>query len=57
MYGSHLLNRLPTTAIGGKTLLDFWSGGAARDHDSLTVFGCSVYVDVKKDNWTLRETN
>ena len=45
----YLLNRLPTTAIGDKTPLEIWSGGAARDHSSLRVFGCLAYVDVKKD--------
>ena len=49
MHASYLLNRLPTTVIGGNTLLEIWSGGAARDHDSLRVFGCLAYVDVKKD--------
>jgi len=29
--------------------LEIWSGGAARDHGSLRVFGCLSYVDVKKD--------
>jgi len=37
------------TTIGGKTPLEFWPGGAARDHSSLRVFSCSTYVDVKKD--------
>ena len=32
VYASLLLNRLPTTTIGGKTLLKIWSGEAARDH-------------------------
>ena len=49
MYASHLFNRLLTTAIRGKTPLEIWSGGAARDHGSLKVFGCPTYVDVKKD--------
>ena len=49
MFASHLLNRLPTTVIGGKTPLEIWSGGAAREHDSLRVFDCPTYVDVKKD--------
>jgi len=49
VYASHLLNRLPKTVIEGKTLLEIWSGGAARDHSSLKVFDCRVYVDVKKD--------
>jgi len=48
-YASYLLNRLPTTTIGGKTLLEIWSGRATRDHDSLRVFGCPAYVDVKKE--------
>ena len=48
-YGSHLLNRLPTTAIGGKTPLEISSGRTARDHSSLRVFGCPVYIDIKKD--------
>jgi len=48
-YASHLLNRLSTTAIGGKTSLKIWSGGAARDHGSLRVFGYPAHVDTKKD--------
>ena len=49
MYTSHLLNKLPMTTIGDKAPLEIWSGGAARDHDSLSVFGCPAYVDIKKD--------
>ena len=49
MYANYLLNKLPTNAIGGKTPLKIWSGGAARDHGSLREFGCPAYVDVKKD--------
>ena len=36
-YASHLMNRL--TAIGGKALLDIWSGKAAQDHCLLREFG------------------
>jgi len=42
------LNKLLTTAIGGKTPLEIWSGGAACDHGSLRVISCSAYIDVKK---------
>jgi len=45
IYCSHLMNWLPLTAIRGKTLLEIWSGGAARDHGSLRVFGCPATVD------------
>jgi len=37
------------TALGNKTPLEIWSGGAARDQGSLTVFSCLAYIDVKKD--------
>jgi len=40
VYASHLLNRLSSTAIGSKTLLDIWSSGAAQDYSLLRVFGC-----------------
>ena len=49
MYASHLLNKLPTTTIGGKISLEIWLSGAAHDHGSLRIFGCPAYVDVKKD--------
>ena len=49
MCASHLLNRLPMTAIGDKTPLEICSGRVARDHSSLRVFCCPAYVDVKKD--------
>ena len=49
MYASHLLNKLPTTAIGGKTPLEIWSGGVARDHGMFRVFGYLTYINVKKD--------
>jgi len=49
VYASHLLDSLPMTATGGKTLLKIWPVDTAHDHDLLRVFGCSAYVDVKKD--------
>ena len=32
IYASHLINRLSSTAIGDKTPLDVWSGGATQDY-------------------------
>ena len=29
--------------------MEIWSGGAAYDHGSLSVFSCPAYVDIKKD--------
>ncbi|KAL5850870.1 hypothetical protein ACOSQ4_008883 [Xanthoceras sorbifolium] len=47
-YASHLVNRLPSTAIGGKTPLEAWSGKSVTDYDSLHVFGSAAYYHVKE---------
>ena len=49
VYASHLINGLSSTAIGGKTLLDIWSGGAAQDYDLLRVFRSPTYFSAKDD--------
>ncbi|KAH9660217.1 hypothetical protein KPL70_024138 [Citrus sinensis] len=46
-YASHLVNRLPSAAIGGKTPMEMWSGKHAQDYNSLRVFGCPAYYHVK----------
>ena len=48
-YACYLVNRLPSSAIGGKTPLEAWSGKAAADYDLLRVFGCPAYYHVKDD--------
>ena len=48
VYASHLINRLPSSAIGGKTPLEKWFGKPATDYDSLHVFGCTAYYHVKE---------
>ncbi|KAH9718108.1 hypothetical protein KPL71_022089 [Citrus sinensis] len=46
-YASHLVNRLPSPAIGGKTPMKIWSRKHAQDYDSLRIFGCPAYYHVK----------
>ncbi|KAH9792408.1 hypothetical protein KPL71_004103 [Citrus sinensis] len=46
-YASHLVNRLPSAAIGGKTPMEMWSGKHAQDYDSLRIFECPAYYHVK----------
>ncbi|KAH9699247.1 hypothetical protein KPL71_024272 [Citrus sinensis] len=46
-YASHLINRLPSAAIGGKAPMEMWSGKHAQDYDSLRIFGCPAYYHVK----------
>ena len=46
-YASHLVNRLPSAAIGGKTPMKMWSGKHAQDYDSLRIFWCPIYYHVK----------
>ena len=48
-YASHLINRLPSSVIGGKTLMKMWSGKIATDYDMLRVFGCSAYYHVSDE--------
>jgi len=48
-YACYLVNRLSSSAIGGKTPLEAWSEKIAQDYDLLRVFGCPAYYHVKKD--------
>ena len=45
-YASHLINRLSSSVIGGKALMEMPSGNAASDHDMLKAFGCPAYYHV-----------
>ena len=44
---NHLING--STAIGGKALLEIWSGKAAQDHSLLREFGSPTYFSAKDD--------
>ena len=48
MYASHLINRLPSAALNGKTPLEVWSGKPINDYDTLHVFGSTAYYHVKE---------
>ena len=48
-YACYLVNRLPSSAIGGKTPIEVWSEKIAPDCDLLRVFGCLAYYHVKED--------
>ncbi|KAG6388307.1 hypothetical protein SASPL_153509 [Salvia splendens] len=45
-YAQHIVNRLPCSAIDGKTPLEVWSGKPATDYDSLRIFGFIAYYHV-----------
>jgi hypothetical protein len=45
-YAHHIVNRLPSTALNGKTLLEVWSGSLVNDYYSMRIFGCSAYYHV-----------
>ena len=55
-YATHLINRLPSTAIEGKTPMEVWSGKCATDYDSLHIFGCPAYFHVKEDKLDVLHT-
>jgi len=46
---SHLINGLSSTAIGDKTLLEIWSGGATQDYGLLRIFESPAYFSAKYD--------
>ena len=46
IYARNYINRLMSSAIGGKTLMKMWSGKAASDYDMLCMFGCPTYYHV-----------
>ncbi|KAK9177553.1 hypothetical protein WN944_029576 [Citrus x changshan-huyou] len=48
VYACHLINRLPSTAIEGKTPIKMWTCKPATDYDSLHVFGSTAYYYVKE---------
>jgi hypothetical protein len=47
-YACHILNRLPSTTLSGKTPIELWSGKVAQDYERLRVFGCDAYYHVKE---------
>ncbi|GKD65795.1 retrovirus-related pol polyprotein from transposon TNT 1-94 [Tanacetum coccineum] len=47
-YTCHLVNRLPSTAIDGKTPFEKWHGKPTSDYESLHVFGSAAYYHVKE---------
>ena len=48
-YACHVLNRLPSTTLEGRTPLEVWYGESARKYDKLRVFGCNAYFHVKEN--------
>ncbi|GKD78440.1 retrovirus-related pol polyprotein from transposon TNT 1-94 [Tanacetum coccineum] len=55
MYVCHLVNRLPSTAIDGKTPFEKWYGKPATNYDSLHVFGSAAYYHVKESKLDPKE--
>ena len=47
-YACHLINRLPSAVINGKTPMERWAGKPATDYDSLHIFGSTAYYHVKE---------
>ena len=45
-YAQHLVNRLPSSAINGKTPLEVWYGKPATNYDTLHIFGSTTYYHV-----------
>ncbi|KAK8952542.1 hypothetical protein KSP39_PZI003451 [Platanthera zijinensis] len=54
-YVCHLVNCLPSAAIGKKTPKEMWLGYPSRDYMHMKVFGCPAYYHVKIDKLEPRE--
>ena len=61
-YATHIVNRLPATALDGKTPKEVWFGQPTTDYDSLRIFGCPRYFHVSESieqrklfSWALRK--
>ena len=48
-FACNLVNKFPSSAMGGKISLEVWSGRVAQDYDSLPAFGVLAYYHVKED--------
>ena len=48
VYAYHLINRLSSTSIEGRTPMEMWTGKPATDYNSLHVFGSTAYYHVKE---------
>ena len=53
-YASHLINRLSSSTIGGKTPIKIWSRDATQDYNWLRVFGCPAYYHINDRRLNLR---
>jgi len=51
-YACHLVNRLLSSAIGGKTPLEVWSEKVAQDYDSLRYLKVRPTIISRKTSWT-----
>lgn len=47
-YASYIINRLPASALDGKTPKEVWSGQPVYNYDSLHIFGCPAYFHVNE---------
>lgn len=44
-YACFLINRLPSSALKGKTPTEVWYGKPAYDYDLVHVFGCLAWYE------------
>jgi hypothetical protein len=56
-YARHIVKRLPSAALNGRTPLEVWSGSPANDYDSMRIFGCSAYYHVTKSSGVCSASN
>ncbi|KAM2793311.1 hypothetical protein PS2_004857 [Malus domestica] len=48
-YACHIINRLPSAAIQGKTPMEVWTGKPSSDYDHIRIFGSPAYFHVTEN--------
>ncbi|KAM2493476.1 hypothetical protein PS1_044874 [Malus domestica] len=48
-YACHIINRLPSAVIQGKTPMEVWTGKPSTDYDYIHIFGSPTYFHVTEN--------
>ncbi|KAM1465608.1 hypothetical protein ACFXTO_045089 [Malus domestica] len=53
-YACHIINRLPSAIVQGKTPMEVWTGKPSSDYDYIRIFGSPTYFHVTENKLDLR---
>ncbi|KAM1838444.1 hypothetical protein ACFX14_020106 [Malus domestica] len=53
-YACHIINRLPSAVVQGKTPMELWTGKTSSDYDYIRIFGSPAYFHVTENKLDAR---